>query len=237
MFSDNYYKIDSIASLPPSVGLHKMCNLFLLAASENDLFTIDKAVNKIKYLVVISNSFDKEDIIKIKRILISISYNITHCPVFWAKYNRFQELYTDLIEVLEKNKNIGTLRQILEKLGFEIYDTYMDGINNYNQESLNALRDFYKKFISFDIKVKNEKPQLYDRYKKVVASFSSVLSKLPLLQMVEKNNKKVFYKESITVISKEFSDFYKDFSDFLLGFEEPDEKVENLRDDINTKKA
>jgi hypothetical protein len=224
LLPENHYENDYIGSLPPSIMLRKNLNLLLEAASVSDLETVEKVLSKIELLVLKIYSAEGRDWSEIKEILRKMRYANNHFTIDRWRLNRMQKLYAQLTNAFNKDNNINTFRQILEKLGSEIYEIYHVSINHGNPEYLDELRDFNRKLFSFDIRVKNEEPKLYERYKKSLKSYSKFLAKIVILQPIEKNGRFIFHKDSVKVVSNEFSKFYQDFTDFLAGFEEPDEK-------------
>jgi len=204
--------------------IRKLLHSLLEAAKNDDAYGLERILLDIEMEVIKTYSKTGENWSEIKEILDKIRHTNNHYTVTRWRYEKIQELYKDLCIALNKRKQEGTLKKVFENLFYEMLNTYNDALFNADVDALATLKDQARQLDTLDLRVKNERPDLYDEYVMTLKEIARCIPLIIKLQPIEKDGKTKFLKDGIYKISDNFSQFFSTFREFISSFESPNNK-------------
>ncbi len=215
-----------------SVIRKKLPKLLELTKNQNRIGFINLTYD-IEFEVVKIYSNLSEDWSDIKKVLKDMRYYIHAYTVLEWRIEFMEELYLKLCSALNKRKHDLTLKKLLATLFSEMIQDFEIGINKSDWDALDNLKDLGREINSLDVRIKNERPDLYEKYKIATNKLAAFFPQLVKLQPLEKDGKLFFHRDSIGKVSDSFSEFVSAFNEFLISFETP--IVEKKKDEpLNT---
>jgi hypothetical protein len=203
------------------VTIKRLMDNLLNAAKIDDINEVDNILTDINIEIVKSFSFKDDDLSKIYEIFSKMRYTMDHYSSHRPRLKKMLNLYRELKIILTNYKQEGPLKQIFENIKFEMQSTLNDALINANIDALTTLREQERQIRKLDIRVKNERPDLYKEYSITMKDIARCIILLSILQPIEKDGKIIFHKDGINKITDNFSSFFSIFSDFISSFEKP----------------
>lgn len=193
----------------------------LLAAEEDDAEFLIDTVNSIDRSLVECLSPYNIDERPLSKILDEMKYAILSFPFPIFRYERIKELYKKFRGLYSSIRvQHGDLKFVLEFFHDDFLRTFEEGFLSYNVDDIVSLKEKGRLFKMLDVRIRKEKPELYNDYLFARKELDRCLPLLSKLKVITRNGKpSTFQSENVNSITEAFSSFFSALSGLIGKFE------------------